>query len=119
VITEAAADRKVSALIYVAALQPDVGEPGGMLMQRFDAPNDAMRAAKNRANANPFFYIPPAKFRATYAADVPEEEAQFLADSQQQLGQKAMIAPATVAAWRKRPSYAGLFEFSSAAVINM
>src|SRR5580698_10914804 len=106
VITEAGADTKVSTLVYVAALQPDVGEPGGMLMQKFAAPNDAMRAAKNRANADQFFYIPPAKFRETYAADVPEAEAQFLADSQQQLGQKAMAAPATVAAWHSKPSYA-------------
>ena len=106
VITEAGADSKVSALVYVAALQPDVGEPGGMLMQKFAAPNDAMRAAKNRANADQFFYLPPAKFRETYAADVPEAEAQFLADSQQQLGQKAMGAPATVAAWHNKPSYA-------------
>src|SRR5450432_3435968 len=106
VITEAGADPKVSALVYVAALQPDVGEPGGMLMQKFAAPNDAMHAAKNRANADQFFYLPPAKFRETYAADVPESEAQFLADSQQPLGQKAMAAPATVAAWRTKPSFA-------------
>jgi pimeloyl-ACP methyl ester carboxylesterase len=106
VITEAGLDPKVSALVYVAALQPDVGEPGGMLMQKFAAPNDAMRAAKNRATPDKFFFIPPAKFRETYAADVPAAEAQFLADSQQQLGEKAMAAPATAAAWRTKPSYA-------------
>src|SRR3984957_10481453 len=106
VITEAGVDPKVSALVYVAALQPEVGEPGGMLMQKFAAPNDAMRAAKNRTNADKFFFIPPTKFRETYAADVPAAEAQFLADSQQQLGEKAMAAPATVAAWHTKPSYA-------------
>jgi pimeloyl-ACP methyl ester carboxylesterase len=37
---------------------------------------------------------------------VPAAEAQFLADSQQQLGEKAMAAPATAAAWRTKPSYA-------------
>src|SRR5580698_7916727 len=37
VITEAGNDPKVSALVYVAALQPDKGEPGGMLMQKFAA----------------------------------------------------------------------------------
>jgi pimeloyl-ACP methyl ester carboxylesterase len=106
VITEAGADTKVSALVYVAALQPDVGERGGILMQKFAAPNDAMRAAKNKTNADQFFYIPAAKFRETYAADVPAADAQFLADSQQQLGAKAMGAPATAAAWRHKPSYA-------------
>jgi pimeloyl-ACP methyl ester carboxylesterase len=106
VITEAGADSKVSALVYVAALQPDVGEPGGMLMQKFAAPNDAMRAAKNHANPDKFFFIPPAKFRETYAADLPVADAQFLADSQQQLAEKAIGAPVTVAAWRNKPSYA-------------
>src|SRR6516162_807560 len=47
VITEAGAEPKVSALVYVAALQPDAGEAGGQLMSKFAAPNNAMRAATN------------------------------------------------------------------------
>src|SRR5258707_11732396 len=89
VITDAGADPKVSALVYVAALQPDVGETSGQLLSKFAAPNDAMRAAKNRATPDKYFFIPPAKFRETYAADVPAPDAQFLADSQQQLAEKA------------------------------
>ena len=72
VITEAGADPKVSALVYVAALQPDKGEASGQVMSKFAAPNDAMRVATNRATPDKkYFYIPPAKFRETYAADVP------------------------------------------------
>jgi pimeloyl-ACP methyl ester carboxylesterase len=52
------------------------------------------------------FFVPPAKFRETYAADVPAPDAQFLADSQQQLAEKALGAPVSVAAWRTKPSYA-------------
>ena len=92
VITEAGADPKVSALVYVAALQPDTGEASGQLMSKFAAPNDAMRVATNRATPDKYFFIPPAKFRETYAADVPAPEAQFMADSEQQLAQKAMGA---------------------------
>src|ERR1700731_3223910 len=106
VITDTGADPKVSALVYVAALQPDVGEASGKLLTKFAAPNDAMRAAKNRATADKYFFIPPAKFRETYAAAVPAPEAQFLADSQQQLAEKALGAPVSVAAWRTKPSYA-------------
>ncbi|GLQ46066.1 alpha/beta hydrolase [Dyella lipolytica] len=101
VITEAGADPKVSALVYVSALQPDVGEASGQLLSKFAAPNDAMRATPDK-----YFYIPAAKFRATYAEDLPAPEAQFLADSQQPLAQKAMATPITVAAWRTKPSYA-------------
>ena len=106
VITDAGADPKVSALVYVAALQPDTGEASGQLMSKFAAPNDAMRVATNRATPDKYFFIPPAKFRETYAADVPAPEAQFMADSEQQLAQKAMGAPLSVAAWHNKPSYA-------------
>jgi pimeloyl-ACP methyl ester carboxylesterase len=51
VITEAGNDPKVSALVYVAALQPDKGEASGQLMSKFAAPNDAMRAATNRTSS--------------------------------------------------------------------
>ena len=106
VITEAGADTKVSTLVYVAALQPDAGEAGGQLMSKFSAPNDAMRVATNRATPDKYFFIPPAKFRETYAADVSAPDAQFLADSQQQLAEKALGAPVSAAAWHTKPSYA-------------
>ena len=106
VITDAGADPKVSALVYVAALQPDAGEASGQLLSKFAPPNDAMRAANNRGTQDKYFFLPPAKFARTYAADVPAPEAQFLADSQQQLAEKALGAPVSVAAWRTKPSYA-------------
>src|SRR5258707_2361147 len=106
VITDAGADPKVSALVYVAALQPDAGEASGQLMSKFAAPNNEMRAATNRATPDKYFIIPPAKFRETYAADVSAPEAQFMADSEQQLAEKAMGAPISAAAWRNKPSYA-------------
>jgi len=106
VITEAGADPKVSALVYVAALQPDTGETSGQLMLKFAAPNNSMRAAANRDTPDKYFFIPPPRFRETYAADVPAPDAQFLADSQQQLAEKALEAPVSVAAWRTKPSYA-------------
>jgi pimeloyl-ACP methyl ester carboxylesterase len=101
VITDAGADPKVSALVYVAALQPDAGEASGQLLSKFAPPNEAMRATPDK-----YFFLPPAKFRETYAADVSPSDAQFLADSQQQLAEKALGAPVSVAAWRKKPSYA-------------
>ncbi|WP_304488656.1 alpha/beta hydrolase [Dyella sp. 2HG41-7] len=103
VITEAGADPKVSALVYVSALQPDVGEASGQLLSKFAAPNDAMRATPDK-----YFYLPAEKFRATYAADLSPAQAAFLADSQQPLAQKAMAAPISVAAWHTKPSYAVL-----------
>jgi len=101
VITGAGVDPKVKTLVYVAALQPDAGEASGQLLSKFAPPNDAMRATPDK-----FFFLPPAKFRETYAADVAPADAQFLADSQQQLAEKALGAPVPAAAWRTKPSYA-------------
>jgi len=101
VITGAGVDPRVKTLVYVAALQPDAGEASGQLLSKFAPPNDAMRATPDK-----FFFLPPAKFRETYAADVSPADAQFLADSQQQLAEKALGAPVSVAAWRNKPSYA-------------
>ncbi|WP_457152333.1 alpha/beta fold hydrolase [Mesorhizobium sp. P5_C1] len=107
VITEAGADPKVSALVYVAALQPDVGEASGQLLSKFAAPSDAMRATPAAtATTGKYFFMQPALFAATYAQDVPAADAQFLADSQQQLAEKALGAPVSVAAWRTKPSFA-------------
>src|SRR5262249_42931736 len=103
VITEAGADPEGSGLVYVAALQPDAGEASGQLLSQFAPPNDGMRATPDKD-----FFIPPAKFRQTYAADVSPLDAQFLADSQDQLAEKALGAPVSVAAWRTKPSYAVL-----------
>src|ERR1700730_13724546 len=87
VITDAGADPKVSALVYVAALQPDAGETSGQLLSKFAAPHDAMRAT---ATPKKFFFIPAARFAQTYAADLPAADAQFMADSEQQLAEKAL-----------------------------
>jgi pimeloyl-ACP methyl ester carboxylesterase len=85
VITEAGADSKVSALVYVAAFQPDAGEASGQLLAKFAAPNDVMQASPaKRTTPGKYFFIPSAKFRETFAADVSAADAQFLADSQQQ-----------------------------------
>lgn len=107
VITEAGADPKVSALVYVAALQPDAGEASGQLLTKFAAPSDAMRATPAATVATgKYFFMQPGLFAATYAQDVPVADAQFLADSQQQLAEKALGAPVSVAAWRTKPSFA-------------
>lgn len=106
VITEAGADAKVKTLVYVAALQPDAGEASGQLLSKFAPPNNAMRAATNRATPDKYLFLPAANFRETFAADVPASDAQFLADSQQQLAEKALAGRVSVAAWRTKPSYA-------------
>jgi pimeloyl-ACP methyl ester carboxylesterase len=101
VVTIAGADPKVSRLVYVAALQPDVGETAGQLLSKFPDRNKAVQPA-----GDGYLRLDPAKFAATYAADVAPAEAKFMAASQLPLAQAVFGAPTTAAAWRTKPSYA-------------
>ena len=101
VITIAGADPKVSRLVYVAALQPDVGETAGELLHKFPDRNTAVQPA-----GEGYLRLDPAKFAATFAADVTPAEAKFMADSQLPIAQAIFGTPTTAAAWRTKPSYA-------------
>jgi len=101
VVTIAGADPKVSRLVYVAALQPDVGETAGQLLSKFPDRNTAVQPA-----GEGYLRLDPAKFAATYAADVTPAEARFMAASQIPIAGAVFSAPTTAAAWRTKPSYA-------------
>jgi pimeloyl-ACP methyl ester carboxylesterase len=101
VISVAGADPKVSRLVYVAALQPDVGETAGQLLSKFPDRNTAVRAV-----GKDYLRLDPAKFAATYAADVAPAEARFMANSQVPIAQSVFGAPTTAAAWHTKQSYA-------------
>jgi pimeloyl-ACP methyl ester carboxylesterase len=101
VVSIAGADPKVSRLVYVAALQPDVGETAGQLLAKFPDRNTAAQPA-----GEGYLRLDPAKFAATFAADVAPAEARFMADSQFPIAASVFAAPATAAAWHTKPSYA-------------
>jgi pimeloyl-ACP methyl ester carboxylesterase len=100
VITQAGANPKVKALVYVAAVVPDVGESTAKLAMSIPpASNDI------HPTADGFLMLDPAKFPADFAADVPASEAKFMANSQVLVSGAAFTAPVTNAAWRDKPSY--------------
>src|SRR5205807_6173428 len=92
VITEAGNDAKVAALVYIAAFAPDRGESVNTLI----------------ANPPPGAPVPPIlpprdgllvldreKFAASFAGDLPAEQAAFMADSQVPWGVDALGASIT------------------------
>jgi pimeloyl-ACP methyl ester carboxylesterase len=101
VVSIAGADPKVSRLVYVAGLQPDVGETASQLLAKFPDRNTAVQPA-----GEGFLRLDPVKFPATFAADVDPAEARFMAASQVPIAVAAFSAPTTAAAWRTKPSYA-------------
>jgi pimeloyl-ACP methyl ester carboxylesterase len=101
IITAAGNNEHVKSLVYVAAFQPDTGESLGSLS-----------ASKPPASSGPkpspdgFLYLDLASFHADFCADLPAPQADFMALSQVGLSVKAAGAPATMPAWKAKPSFA-------------
>ena len=102
VITVAGADPKVKALVYVAALQPDVGETTGQLgsSKPGKVPTSDLKVTQDG-----FLTYDLAKFPADVGADVPIAEARFLANAQVPVAAAAFQTPVKVAAWHDKPSF--------------
>jgi pimeloyl-ACP methyl ester carboxylesterase len=102
VVTEAGTDPKVAGLVYIAAFAPDKGEsvqsiianpPPGAPVPPLLPPQDG------------YLFLDKAKFRASFAADVSEAKAAFMADSQVPWGVNALSGAVTEPAWKTKPSW--------------
>jgi pimeloyl-ACP methyl ester carboxylesterase len=102
VITEAGNDPKVSALVYVSAFAPNVGESLASLASA-GPPTEGTKAIHPDAKGN--LYIDPKAFPSAVAADLPPQIAEALAKSQLPLNHTAFEAPVDTAAWQDRPTF--------------
>ena len=102
IITVAGADPKVRALVYVAALQPDVGESTNQLASSIpgEIPSSDVKSTRDG-----FLFIDPAKFAADVATDLPPARADYMANAQMPVAAAAFDAQVTVAAWHDKPSF--------------
>ena len=102
VITEAGNDPNVAALVYIAAFAPDTGESVNTLIA--DPPPGAP-VPPILPPQDGFLLLDRDKFHASFAADLPAEQAAFMADSQVPWGVDALGGTISVAAWRTKPSW--------------
>ncbi|WAJ28950.1 alpha/beta fold hydrolase [Antarcticirhabdus aurantiaca] len=100
IITAAGDDPKVKALVYVAALQPEKGETTAGLVGSMPSPTSDIKPTPDG-----FLFLDPAKFPADFGADLPKEQAEFMAQSQMPVAVSAFQAPVPVASWHDKPSY--------------
>lgn len=101
IITVAGVEPKVKALVYVAALQPDVGETSAQVAAPMPPASNDLRRTEDG-----FVFLDPAKFAADFAADLPKGEGEFLAHAQVPVSAAVFNAKLTAAAWHGKPSYA-------------
>lgn len=102
VITETGSDERVAGLVYVAAFAPDKGEsvntliadpPPGAPVPPISSPRDG------------YLFLDRDKFHDSFAGDLPENEAAFMADSQVPWGLDALDGAVTDPGWRVKPSW--------------
>ena len=102
VITEAGTHPNVAALVYIAAFAPDKGESVDSLIAGFPADGPQPPILPPRDG---FLFLDPGKFHASFAADVPAGQAEFMADSQVPWGLDATSTAITNPAWRGKPAW--------------
>src|SRR5882757_1173290 len=103
VITEAGTDPSVVGLVYIAAHIPDAGEKESEDGKRF--PSDLAKSGAIKKTPDGFTYIDPAQFHELFAADLPGDQAAFMARSQVLNFADNFSATITTAAWRTKPNW--------------
>lgn len=102
VITEAGMHPKVVALVYIAAFLPDKGETTGQLASSLPAaPENGILPPDEKG----FVYFDKAKFHAGFAADLSQDDADFMYASQVPISVKCFTDVVQEAAWKTKPSY--------------
>jgi pimeloyl-ACP methyl ester carboxylesterase len=102
VVTEAGTDPKVAGLVYIAAFAPDKGESVETLIKN---PPPGAPVPPILPPQNGYLFLDKTKFRASFAADVSEATAAFLADSQVPWGVGALAGSVSEPAWKTKPSW--------------
>ncbi|MFG1710658.1 alpha/beta hydrolase [Nonomuraea sp. M3C6] len=102
VVTEAGTHANVAALVYIAAFAPDKGESVNSLIA--DPPPGAP-VPPILPPTDGFLFLDREKFPASFAGDLPAEQAAFMADSQVPWGVDALGGAVTEPAWRIKPSW--------------
>jgi len=102
VISEAGNDPKVAGLVFVAAFALDNGESVSALIK--DPPPGAP-VPPILPPQDGYLFLDKAKFRASFAADVDPEKAEFMAASQVPWGVAALDGKISQPAWKTKPSW--------------
>ncbi len=102
VITEAGNHPNVAALVYIAAFAPDKGESVAALIK--DPPPGAP-VPPILPPQDGYLLLDTSKFAASFAADVPKEKAEFMANSQVPWGVQALTGEISEPAWKAKPSW--------------
>ena len=101
VISQVGGDPRVSALVYVAARAPEVGEDYGALAARFPTPP----ASAGIVHSGGFAQLGERAFLEDFAGGVDPVRARVLYAVQGRIADTLFASRTTVAAWRAKPCW--------------
>ena len=102
VITEAGNHPNVDTLVYITGFAPDAGESVGTLIAN---PPPGAPVPPILPPVDGFLMLDKAKFPESFAADVPPDKAEFMANSQVPWGLDALNGAVSTPAWNTKPSW--------------
>jgi len=102
VITEAGNDPRVAGLVYIAAFAPDKGESVAALIKN---PVPGAPVPPILPPQDGYLLLDKAKFAESFAADLPKDKADFMANSQVPWGLDALNGAISEPAWKTKPSW--------------
>src|SRR5215831_17602362 len=102
VITQAGNHEKVIALVYIAAFAPDTDESVNKLIAN---PPPGAPVPPILPPVDGYLFLDREKFHASFAGDVSNERAAFLANAQVPWNVAALSGVVKEAAWHKKPSW--------------
>jgi pimeloyl-ACP methyl ester carboxylesterase len=109
VITAAGTADNVVGLVYISGFAPDEGENLTDLQSKFPEPGIVPYVVQHKLpDGGNEFTLAPEGFHKSFCADIPADEAAFLAISQRPLAGVALTETAGTPAWRTRPVW-GVF----------
>jgi pimeloyl-ACP methyl ester carboxylesterase len=102
VITETGTDPRVAGLVYIAAFAPDKGESVNTLIAN---PPPGVPVPPILPPRDGFLFLDREKFHDSFAGDLSNEDAAFMADSQVPWGVDALGGAVSEPGWRVKPSW--------------
>jgi pimeloyl-ACP methyl ester carboxylesterase len=100
IITGAGNDPQVVGLVFIAAHAPDNGESESGNGKLYPSAYKSLQKT-----GDGYDYIDPSRFYPDFAADLPREQAEFMAYSQMFTADEVFHAVITNPAWRVKPSW--------------
>ncbi|MET0634516.1 MAG: alpha/beta hydrolase [Chitinophagaceae bacterium] len=102
VISQAGISPMVAGMVYIEGFLPEVGET---TVQLASSEPPVPGSGALQPDESGWIYYPKAQYHSGFCGDLSKEQSDFMYDSQVPITLKCFTTPATVAAWKDKPTW--------------